>query len=131
MNQQHLPLRSFDAQAAWLEAVTGEERTLARTYDSALYRFYDLSGVFLYVGVSRSLPDRWNWHRCRTQWYAHAQYVALSFYSSRDDAFRAEAASIRTHHPEFNAIRCKTRSKYRPADDPAWVPPQPHLPEGD
>jgi hypothetical protein len=127
MNQVHLPLRSFDVQAVWLEAVTDEERALAKTYDTALYRFYDKRHVLLYVGVSRSLPDRWNWHRCRTDWYARASLLALSFYPSRYDAFRAEAAAIRTQHPQFNTLRYRTRSTYPAADDPAWAPPPPQF----
>jgi|1185.fasta_scaffold03481_5 hypothetical protein len=130
MNQLHLPPRAFDAQAVWLEAVTAEERELAATYNTALYRFYDASNALLYVGISRSLPDRWNWHRCRTDWYARAHSVALSFYPSRRDAFRAEAAAIRTQHPQFNILRSRTRSVYPSADDPNWAPPQPEFPSG-
>lgn len=130
MNQVHLPPRPFDAQAVWLEAVTNEERELAGLYDTALYRFYDADNALLYVGVSRSLPDRWNWHRCRTGWYARARLVSLSFYPSRRDAFCAEAAAIRTQHPLFNILRCRTRSSYPPADDPFWAPPLPEFPSG-
>src|SRR3954462_13489279 len=112
MNQLHLPPRAFDAQAVWLEAVTAEERELAATYNTALYRFYDASNALLYVGICRSLPDRSNWRRWRPDLYARAHAVARSFSPSRRDAFRAEAEAIRTQHPKSNILRSRTRSVY-------------------
>jgi hypothetical protein len=124
MKPTHLPLRPFDAGAVWLEAVTLKERELQNTYRCGLYRFYDVDHVLLYVGISRNLPDRWNWHRYKTDWYSQARYVAVSFYPEREDAFRAEAATIRTQNPLFNVLRCKPhRSKKHRVDDSLYAAP--------
>jgi predicted GIY-YIG superfamily endonuclease len=124
MKPTHLPLRPFDAGAIWLEAVTDDERELQRTYRCGLYRFYDANRALLYVGISRNLADRWNWHRCKTAWYSRARYVALSFYPQREDAFRSEAAAIRTQNPLFNTQRYKPHlSKKRSGDDSLHAPP--------
>jgi predicted GIY-YIG superfamily endonuclease len=132
MKPTHLPLRPFDADAVWLAAVTNEERELQHAYRCGLYRFYDADRALLYVGISRNLADRWNWHRCKTDWYSRARYVALSFYPDRHDAFRAEASAIRAQNPLFNVLRCKpARSKKDRVDDSLYAPPLARLPEED
>jgi hypothetical protein len=132
MEPKHLPLRPFDWGAVWLEAVTAEERELSRQYDCGLYRFYDANQVLLYVGISRNFPDRWNWHRCKTEWYSRARFVTTSFYPTRRDAFRAEASTIRAQNPLFNVLRCKpARSKKDRVDDSLYAPPLARLPEED
>lgn len=123
MKPRHLPLRLFDRHAVWLEAATNEERTLANEYRCALYRFFDFEGELLYAGISKDLPTRWDWHRCRTAWYSQAQYLAVSFYPERAEAERAEAACIRREQPQFNKSRPKSRPGWRAEDDVLFAPP--------
>ncbi|WP_327223072.1 GIY-YIG nuclease family protein [Streptomyces platensis] len=126
MEPMHLPLRPFDPHAIWLEAVTDQERGLQRRYDCSLYRFYSADQELLYVGISRNLPDRWNWHRLKTAWYSRARHVAVSFYAERGDAFRAESAAIRTQDPLHNVMRPKPkRAKRDRTDDALHAPPAP------
>lgn len=130
MEPRHLPPRAFDSYAVWLEAVTSEERALAKTYRCALYRFYDADRALLYVGISCNLPNRWDWHRCRTTWYSTARFVAVSFYPERRDALRAESATIRAQSPAFNVLRPKThRSRKHRTDDSQFAAPT-HPPWG-
>ncbi|MDG9701713.1 GIY-YIG nuclease family protein [Streptomyces sp. DH37] len=129
MKPRHLPLRPFDPHAVWLEAVTDQERKLQKSaiYGCALYRFYDASRSPLYIGISRNLPDRWNWHRCNTDWQARARYVAVSFYPTRYGAYVAEAAAIRRENPQFNVMRPKPRRGWRAVDESLYIPPPPQL----
>lgn len=123
----HLPARAFDCWAVWLEALTPQERELTlngpRKWATAVYQFFDADHALLYVGVSRSLADRWDYHRCRTAWYSQAKWVALSFYPERHLAFRAENGVIVRDNPQFNVIRPNPRRGRWNTANPLDAPP--------
>lgn len=80
---------------------------LVRPHETAVYRFYDVVGDLLYVGVSWNPFKRWATHRHRAQWFVQARRVLVDVYPSERDALRVEREWIRNAKPTWN-VRSRT-----------------------
>lgn len=74
-------------------------RTGTRT---ALYRYWDVRGELLYVGVAGNPDVRWREHRGRSEWAKFSEDRQVEWFESRRDALKAEAAAIWNERPVFN-----------------------------
>ena len=79
---------------------------------TVLYRFYDIHGTLLYVGISHSAM-RWRAHT-RTPWWEDAVDVELEHYTSRRAAQQAEFEAIRKEAPLYNVAGQLERPGPRP-----------------
>lgn len=75
---------------------------------TSVYRYYDSSGILLYVGISRRLLNRMYNHELSSDWFRLASRVTLSHYATQEDAEQAEAIAIKTESPMFNKSEGRT-----------------------
>lgn len=77
-----------------------------RRYDlqgrTALYRYFDVDGRLLYVGVAKDPDKRDREHHCTSEWYEHAVRREIEWHDTRQDALAAERQAIRNELPLFN-----------------------------
>lgn len=69
-----------------------------------LYRFYDRTGVLLYVGITVDFDERWKKHARQKDWWAQVDHTATKVeYCLGDRAARAaETAAIKAEKPLHN-----------------------------
>ena len=112
----------------------------------ALYRYFDVADIELYVGISGDLAARDTSHIARSKWM---QFTARSTVERRrtlEDVKRAEREAIETEHPIFNKQYNNTpeakarmraylveagRPDLLPEDKAAELPPPPPRGESD
>ena len=73
-----------------------------RERPTALYRYYDISDLLLYVGISGRLYDRTGDHTKGSSWMDFAVRSTIERFPARDEAVEAEEAAIKAEHPLFN-----------------------------
>lgn len=85
----------------------------------ALYRFYDVEGRLLYIGLTADLPTRLNNHRDDKPWWCEVTRVAVEHYPDRAAVIAAERRAIIAEGPRYNVVHNRPRdiSPARPADD--------------
>lgn len=91
----------------------------------ALYRFYDATGVLLYVGITADPGARWRKHAHEKPWWQEVVKVTLEQLPDRGSVVRAEEAAIKTEHPRYNVVHNRV-SRRAPSSAPA--PATSHLP---
>lgn len=69
---------------------------------AALYRFYDVDGALLYVGITVNLARRWEDHAAEKAWWPRVARKTVVLYGSRKDALAAEAGAIIAEVPIHN-----------------------------
>jgi predicted GIY-YIG superfamily endonuclease len=74
-----------------------------------LYRFYDVYGSLLYVGITRNLGSRWRSHNKDKPWWKDVVSASVEHFDSEDDAADAEYRAIRTERPVWNIRHRPTR----------------------
>lgn len=67
-----------------------------------VYRCFNSGGHLLYVGVTRSLPERLTAHAASSHWWPQVARVTEEHYATRPEGLRAEAHAIRTEFPRHN-----------------------------
>lgn len=90
---------------------------------TALYRFFDASGVLLYVGITDNPSKRWNEHAIskRATWWSTVAKKTLEWYPSRDAADAAETQAINVERPLHN--HAKRDHQY----SPTFTEPSPEI----
>lgn len=73
-----------------------------RTY---LYRFYDVGGQLLYVGITGDLPRRMREHGKKKEWWVWVARMEVRVYPSRLLAAVNEHEAIETEDPRYNSAR--------------------------
>jgi len=71
---------------------------------TAVYRFYDSTGVLLYVGITDSPAARWRDHAKRKPWWSQVAERTLAWHPCRQDAAAEELEAIRTEKPIYNVV---------------------------
>jgi predicted GIY-YIG superfamily endonuclease len=69
---------------------------------TAVYRFFDLSGDLLYVGIAGNLGQRWQEHSSSKAWYADIHSMTAVWYRTRELAIAAESEAIVDEMPRYN-----------------------------
>lgn len=69
---------------------------------TAVYRFFDVSGRLLYVGIAYDPAERWKDHARRTKWWKDAADNTIDWYDTRGEAERAERTALRYERPVYN-----------------------------
>lgn len=69
---------------------------------TALYRWYDGTGLLLYVGISDALADRMKGHIRASSWMDFAATSTIERHPTRALALAAEESAIKTERPVFN-----------------------------
>lgn len=97
--ERAMTIRTFreDAPITRLET----PRSLVGAGECAVYRFYDIDGDLLYVGVAWNPHRRWSTHR-RAEWWQMVRRVEVDVYRDEVTALAVERAWIRNAMPRFN-----------------------------
>lgn len=69
---------------------------------SAVYRIFSAEGVLLYVGCTRSMPQRWRCHARTQPWWSEAVSWTNQWYITRAEAELAEEHAISAENPRYN-----------------------------
>lgn len=69
---------------------------------TALYRLYNSEGILLYVGIADNLKSRFDRHKTEKLWWGQVARKTVTWYGSRNEAFRAEDIAIKNEHPLHN-----------------------------
>lgn len=75
---------------------------MSETY--ALYRFYDVVGQLLYVGITSNIPQRFHAHRHEKDWWTEVDRIDLRHYETRYELRQAEIKAIKEEHPLYNVV---------------------------
>lgn len=106
---KHFSARPLDRDAPVRELLTPEERGTYFLVGPYVYRFYAADRQPLYIGITTGSAVRWYGHRRESEWWPLAEFVAVSFYDSYEEAAKAEMAAIRAERPRFNRQGMKPR----------------------
>lgn len=100
-----------------------------RGRQTCLYRFYDVQGYLLYVGITNSLEGRTSNHRSTKPWWGLVATMTVERFPSRAEAEIAERVAIRDELPAFNVQRFDpgylARHGFKPVVSVCWVCQQP------
>lgn len=101
---------------------------------AVVYRFFDIEGGLLYVGMTSQGVLRWAAHAKDQPWWFDVATVTVEHYSSMASALDAEEAAIRTEQPRWNTVyrpplvirppeirRHRTGSLFQRRTDGRWV----------
>jgi len=75
-----------------------------------LYRFFNVDGDLLYVGITNNPAGRFRDHH-KKQWWESVTHIQLAHYANRQELKAAETEAIRTEDPIFNI--CESGSSFQ------------------
>lgn len=85
---------------------------------TALYRIRGEGDVLIYIGITNSVPFRWNGHQSLQPWWDEVRSVTVEWYDTRAEAAAAEKAAILAEQPKYNVTYLKPsrgqRNRQRP-----------------
>lgn len=94
-----------------------------------LYRFYDVQGELLYVGITGNIQNRMGQHRATQAWWDLVGTMTVQRFDSRKESEIAERTAIRDESPIFNTARHSPSSLIgvglRPSITACWVCKEP------
>ena len=67
-----------------------------------VYRFYDLDGALLYVGVTDNPRVRWGHHRRTKAWWPEVEVATVQSVANRGEALAVERLAIIDERPRYN-----------------------------
>ncbi len=70
-----------------------------------VYRFYDVDGGLLYVGITRDMSQRFAAHRRDAKWWVDVASVTVEVTAGRAEAEYIEAVAILSERPAHNRSR--------------------------
>jgi len=73
------------------------------TGPTSLYRFYDVDGTLLYIGITNQRHWRFQQHEGK-EWWPQVATATVTHYLTRSEAQCAEAAAISAEHPVYNVV---------------------------
>jgi hypothetical protein len=98
----------------------------ARPGRTAVYRIRDAAGELLYIGMTNSVPIRWNAHMLYQPWWDELRSLTVEFLDTREEAAAAEKAAILGEVPKYNkTYLLPRRPRHRPRRRPARQTLQP------
>jgi GIY-YIG catalytic domain-containing protein len=102
------PLSELETARSSLGARADEVAPLLGASDrqhTTVYRFFDVDGDLLYVGITGRGKKRTSQHAADKRWWPQVASATFSHYPSRAAAADAEAKAIRDEHPLYNIAR--------------------------
>jgi len=77
---------------------------------TALYRFFGADDLLLYIGITNSVPRRFDQHGDKP-WWTQVERSTLEHYPSRREALAAEKAAIQAEKPVWNVCHNKVHKE--------------------
>ncbi len=78
-----------------------------------LYRFWDRSGLLLYIGITGDPETRWRTHGSQKTWWREVCRVTVEHFSDRLSLEAAEIAAIDAEAPKYNVTHNRGRGYVR------------------
>lgn len=72
------------------------------THPTSLYRFYNANGALLYIGITNSIPRRFDQHSGDKPWYLEVTTMTVEHHPDRPTALQAEKNAIKAEQPRYN-----------------------------
>jgi hypothetical protein len=93
---------------------------------TAVYRVFGEERLLLYIGMTNSVPIRWNGHEAVQPWWEELRSLTVEWYETREEADAAEKAAILAEQPKYNVTYLKPslvrRERKRPEPTPVdWA----------
>jgi predicted GIY-YIG superfamily endonuclease len=91
---------------------------------TAVYRIRGEADLLLYIGMTNSIPLRWNHHMRYQPWWDELRSLTIEFYDTREEAAAAEKAAILGELPKYNKtylLPSRPGPKLKPKAVPAQV----------
>lgn len=76
--------------------------------EHTVYRFYDVNGALLYIGVTSNPYKRWERHENTKPWFGDVAVITRSLYQDKASAYEAERRGIIAEHPKYNIVHNRT-----------------------
>ena len=76
---------------------------LTADQSTSVYRYYDLNGLLLYVGITSRGISRNREHNTTKEWWGYVTRQVVDHYATRAEALDVERVLIRSFRPPFNA----------------------------
>ncbi len=86
----------------------------------ALYRFYDASGVLLYVGITADPGVRFKKHRGDKAWWTEVANIRIAKHPTRTAVLAAERRAIREERPLWNIAHHDAAQAVRSPSGEHW-----------
>lgn len=74
---------------------------------TAVYRIRGDVGELIYIGMTNSIPIRWNGHERVQPWWDEIRSLTVDWYESREEAAEVEKAAILAEQPKYNVTYLK------------------------
>jgi hypothetical protein len=71
---------------------------------SAVYRIFNTEGELLYVGCTRSMPQRWRGHARTQPWWHEVALWTNQWFATRRQALDEENRAIAVESPRYNIV---------------------------
>ena len=81
----------------------------------ALYRFFDMEGELLYIGITMDPGSRWRGHRGDKPWWTEVRNITVEPQPDRATALEVECAAIKRERPRYNRVHAHTPQSGRRA----------------
>lgn len=72
-----------------------------------LYRYFDIDGNLLYIGISVNFMVRASQHKSSSRWFDRISYVNVTHFPNRELAISAERVAISNEMPLYNKQRAQ------------------------
>lgn len=82
-----------------------------------LYRYFDIDGNLLYIGISVNFMVRASQHKSSSRWFDRISYVNVTHFPNRELAIRAERLAISNEMPIYN----KQRAQFPKSSDGDYI----------
>jgi hypothetical protein len=74
---------------------------------TAVYRIRGEGDELIYIGMTNSIPIRWNGHERVQPWWDEIRSLTVDWYESREEAAEVEKAAIPAEQPKYNVTYLK------------------------
>jgi len=72
--------------------------------EHCLYRFFDVEGELLYVGITMNPSSRWKAHGRDKAWWTEVAHIAIEVHPDREAVLEAEQEAIAAEAPKYNVV---------------------------
>lgn len=82
--------------------MTNMQRREQRERHHVLYRFFNVDGELLYIGITRNPSSRFKSHQHEKSWFSEVTSSTMEHFTSWQELMDAELSAIRRESPKYN-----------------------------
>jgi ATP-dependent protease La (Lon)-like substrate-binding protein/GIY-YIG catalytic domain-containing protein len=77
-----------------------------------VYRHFDAEGRLMYIGSTKSIPNRTGDHQKGAPWWHDVARITVERYPTREEAYAVEKIAIKSEKPKYNKIHKQSIPNY-------------------